>query len=37
MAASALGKNLKNFTINYDLSKYLMTSDVARKQSENLI
>ena len=24
-AASILGKNLKNFTINYDLAKYLTT------------
>ena len=35
-AASILGKNLKNFTINYDLAKYLTTLTITIDFAENI-
>ena len=36
MATSILGKNLKNFTINYDLAKYRATLTIFIDFAENI-
>ena len=36
MATSGLGKNLKNFNINYDLAKYLTTLTIIIDFAENI-
>ena len=37
MATSVLGKNLKNFTINYDLAKYLTILTIIIDFAENIL
>ena len=36
MATSILGKNLKNFTINYDLAKFLTTLTIIIDFAKNI-
>ena len=36
MATSILGKNLKNFTINYDLAKFLTTLTIITDFAKNI-
>ena len=36
MATFVLGKNVKNFTINYDLAKYLTTLTIITDFAENI-